>query len=140
MGLSGKPSLEVGMDGGEGEQNGLKVVELETEVETGSETPDHLALSAEEPGAAAADPPGPPASPDVPPVVEEKEDPSQGEGAGAAVDPHLTSQDLRRAKRIRVSLQQLWLGVLQPNGSTAFSPKGTRCHPDIKGYTLYHRV
>ncbi|XP_056467618.1 PR domain zinc finger protein 10 [Gadus chalcogrammus] len=111
MGLSGKPSLEVGMDGGDGEQNGLKVVELETEVETGSETPDHLALSAEEPGAAAAaDPPGPPASPDVPPVVEEKEDPSQGEGAGAAVDPHLTSQDLRRAKRIRnAALQHLFI-------------------------------
>ena len=103
MGLSGKPSLEDGLDGGDGGQNGLKVVELETEVETGSETTDHLGLSTEEPGM--ADPPSLPASPDLPPVPEEKEDPSQGEGVAPA-DPHLTSQDMRRAKRIRVSLQK----------------------------------
>ncbi|CAL8351925.1 unnamed protein product [Lota lota] len=94
-----------GMDG-DGGQNGLKVVELETEVETGSETTDHLGLSSEDPG---ADPPSPPASPDLPPVAEGKEDSSQGEGV-APVDPHLTSQDMRRAKRIRnAALQHLFI-------------------------------
>ncbi|CAL8363642.1 unnamed protein product [Merluccius merluccius] len=112
MGLGGKPALEDVLDDGDGGQNGLKVVELETEVETGSETADHLGPS-EEPG---ADPSSPSAPPDLTLAAEGKEDSgSQGETAAAAavaaaVDPHLTSQDMRRAKRIRnAALQHLFI-------------------------------
>ncbi|XP_056139182.1 PR domain zinc finger protein 10 [Lampris incognitus] len=98
LGLTGKPSLEEQTDGA---QNGLRVVELEPEGELGSEAEGQLLPSVGEPI------PGPvtlPPSADLPSPV--KEDLAQGGQA----EPHLTSQDMRRAKRIRnAALQHLFI-------------------------------
>lgn len=76
-----------------GAQNGLKVVEMDTEVETGTEAEDQLTPPAGEP---LQEPVTSPSSMDL--QVPLKEDPAQGSQS----DSHLSSQDLRRAKRIRV--------------------------------------
>ncbi|XP_060929291.1 PR domain zinc finger protein 10 isoform X1 [Limanda limanda] len=85
----------------EAAQNGLKVVELELETEVGTELEDQLIPPAEEPVTESIIPPSIPELP-----VSLKEDPaqhSQSEG-------HLTSQDMRRAKRIRnAALQHLFI-------------------------------
>lgn len=77
----------------EGAQNGLKVVEMEPEGEVGTEAESQLIPPAGEPVPESA---APPPSTDLP--VPLKEDPAQSVQSEA----HLTSQDLRRAKRIRV--------------------------------------
>ncbi|XP_035479079.1 PR domain zinc finger protein 10 isoform X2 [Scophthalmus maximus] len=81
-------------------QNGLKVVEMELEAEDGPEAEGQL-HPAEEPVPESVTPP---TSTDLPVPV--KEDPAQGSQS----DAHLTSQDLRRAKRIRnAALQHLFI-------------------------------
>lgn len=77
----------------EGAQNGLKVVEMESEAETGTEAEGQLIPPAGEPVPESITPPS---NTDL--QVPLKEDPSQSSQS----DTHLTSQDLRRAKRIRV--------------------------------------
>ena len=77
----------------EGAQNGLKVVELELETEAGTELEEQLIPPAEEP---VTEPIIPPSNTELP--VPLKEDPAQNSQS----DGHLTSQDMRRAKRIRV--------------------------------------
>lgn len=87
MDLTEKQSLEDESDGG---QNGLNVVEPEPDAATEAEG--QIIPSAGEP----SNPP--PSNVDLPAPV--KEDPAQSSQS----DAHLTSQDLRRAKRIRVRL------------------------------------
>ena len=77
----------------EGAQNGLKVVELELETEAGTELEEQLIPPAEEP---VTEPIITPSNTELP--VPLKEDPAQNSQS----DGHLTSQDMRRAKRIRV--------------------------------------
>lgn len=77
----------------EGAQNGLKVVEMEPEPETGTEEEDQLMPPAGDPSPESVTPPS---NSDLPAPL--KEDPAQSSQS----DSHLTSQDLRRAKRIRV--------------------------------------
>ncbi|XP_071768627.1 PR domain zinc finger protein 10 [Centroberyx gerrardi] len=98
LGLTGKQPLE---ERTEGAQNGLKVVELEPEAEVGSESEGQLMPSAGEP---VLEPVTPPSSADLPaPVKEDPAQTSQSEG-------HLSSQDMRRAKRIRnAALQHLFI-------------------------------
>lgn len=90
LGLSGKQLIE---ERTEGTPNGLKVVELEPEGEVGSESEGQLMPPVGEP---VLEPDAPPSCTDLPGPV--KEDPAQSSQA----DTHLTSQDMRRAKRIRV--------------------------------------
>ena len=79
----------------EAAQNGLKVVEMESEAETtGTEAEGQLIPPAGEPVPESITPPS---SADM--QVPLKEYPSQSSQS----DSHLTSQDMRRAKRIRVS-------------------------------------
>lgn len=80
----------------EGAQNGLKVVEMEPEVEAATEAESQLIPSAGElvPESVSLS-----SSTDLP--VPLKEDPAQSSQS----DTPLTSQDMRRAKRIRVRLQ-----------------------------------
>lgn len=80
----------------EGAQNGLKVVEMEPEVEAVTEAESQLIPSAGElvPESVSLS-----ANTDLP--VPLKEDPAQSSQS----DTQLTSQDMRRAKRIRVRLQ-----------------------------------
>lgn len=86
--LAEKQLLEERVDGA---QNGLKVVEMEPEPET--ETEGQLVPPA---GEAAAESITTPSTTEL--SVTLKEDPAQSNQP----DAHLTSQDLRRAKRIRV--------------------------------------
>lgn len=83
-------------DRAEGAQNGLKVVEIESEGEVGTES--QLIPPAGEPVPESV---APPPSTDLP--IPLKEDPAQS----VQSDAHLTSQDMRRAKRIRVKLETL---------------------------------
>lgn len=85
-------------DHAEGAQNGLKVVEIESEGEVGTETESQLISPAGEPVPESV---APPPSTDLP--IPLKEDPAQS----VQSDAHLTSQDMRRAKRIRVKLEIL---------------------------------
>lgn len=87
----------------EGAQNGLKVVEMESEAEAGAESEGQLISPAGEPVPESV---SPPSSTDLP--VSLKEDLAQSSQS----DSHLTSQDMRRAKRIRV---RLLLGSLKCN-------------------------
>lgn len=87
--LTEKP-LEERVDG---VQNGLKVVEMESETEAGAETEGQLIPPAGEPVPESVTPPS---TTDL--QVPLKEDPAQSSQS----DAHLTSQDMRRAKRIRV--------------------------------------
>ena len=99
LGLAVKLPSEQRRDGA---QNGLKVVELEAE-EVGSEAEAQLDPPA---GEAVPDPDPPPSTTHL--LVPVKEDPS----ASGQADPHLTAQDMRRAKRIRVRLSpspQYWM-------------------------------
>lgn len=85
----------------EGAQNGLKVVEMEQEPETGTEEEDQLMPPAGDPSPESVTPPS---NTDLPAPL--KEDPAQSSQS----DSHLTSQDLRRAKRIRnAALQHLFI-------------------------------
>lgn len=79
-------------------QNGLKVVEMEPEVEAVTEAEGQLIPPAGEPVPESVTPPS---NTDLP--VPLKEDPAQSSQS----DAHLTSQDMRRAKRIRVRLERL---------------------------------
>lgn len=90
--LTGKQQLE---EREEGAQNGLKVVELEPEEVVGSEAEGQLIPSAGEP---VSESDTPVSSTDFPVPV--KEDPA----TSSQEDTQLTSQDMRRAKRIRVRL------------------------------------
>lgn len=74
-------------------QNGLKVVEMEPEAETATEAEGQLIPPA---GEQVAESITPLSNTDLP--VPLKEDPGQNNQP----DAHLTSQDMRRAKRIRV--------------------------------------
>lgn len=81
----------------DGAMNGLKVVELEPEA-IASDLEGRL-----EPQTASAEPPAEgesaqPAPPPADPLEPLKEDPTPA----AQPDPHLTPQDMRRARRIRV--------------------------------------
>ncbi|XP_046892312.1 PR domain zinc finger protein 10 isoform X2 [Hypomesus transpacificus] len=97
LGLAVKLPSEQRRDGA---QNGLKVVELEAE-EVGSEAEAQLDPPA---GEAVPDPDPPPSTTHL--LVPVKEDPS----ASGQADPHLTAQDMRRAKRIRnAALQHLFI-------------------------------
>lgn len=90
----------------EGAQNGLKVVEMEPEAETGTEAEGQLTPTTGEPVAESITPPS---STDL--SVPLKEDPAQSNQS----DAHLTSQDMRRAKRIRVRWTTLcvhWNGTV----------------------------
>lgn len=82
----------------EGTQNGLKMVEMESEAEAGTEAEGQLIPPAGEPVPESITPPS---NTDLP--VPLKEDPAQSSQS----DAHLTSQDMRRAKRIRVRLETL---------------------------------
>ncbi|XP_055082248.1 PR domain zinc finger protein 10 isoform X2 [Periophthalmus magnuspinnatus] len=83
----------------EGVQNGLKAAELETEPGTEAEGELPAAVEASVPESAS-----PPSNLELPLVL--KEDPSQNSES----DAHLTSQDMRRAKRIRnAALQHLFI-------------------------------
>lgn len=77
----------------EAAQNGLKVVEMEPEPETATEAEGQLIPPA---GEAVAESITTPSTTDL--SVPLKEDPAQS----GQSDAHLTSQDIRRAKRIRV--------------------------------------
>lgn len=79
----------------EGAQNGLKVVEMEPEVEAVTEAESQLIPSAGEPVTESVTLAS---NTDLP--VPLKEDPAQSSQS----DAQLTSQDMRRAKRIRVRL------------------------------------
>lgn len=83
----------------EGAQNGLKVVEMEPEVETGNEAEGQLIPPAGEPVPESV---SPPSNTDL--SVSLKDDPAQSSQS----DAHLTSQDMRRAKRIRVRLDTVF--------------------------------
>ncbi|XP_075956411.1 PR domain zinc finger protein 10 isoform X1 [Anarhichas minor] len=86
-----------------GAQNGLTVVvvDMESEAATGSEAEGQLVSPAGEPVSESV---SPPSDTDVP--VPLKEDPAQSSHS----DAHLTSQDMRRAKRIRnAALQHLFI-------------------------------
>lgn len=93
LGFAGKLPFEQRTDSG---QNGLKVVELEVEG-VGSDTEGQLVPPGGEP-VPIPDADTTPTTTDCPVPV--KEDPTQSTQA----DPHLTAQDMRRAKRIRVRL------------------------------------
>ncbi len=82
----------------EGAQNGLKMVEMEPEAEAGTEAEGQLIPPAGEPVPESVTPPS---NTDL--SVPLKEDPAQSSQS----DAHLTSQDMRRAKRIRVRLETL---------------------------------
>lgn len=82
----------------EGAQNGLKVVEMEPEAEAGTELEGQLIPPAGEPVPESVTPPS---NTDL--TVPLKEDPAQSSQSEA----HLTSQDMRRAKRIRVRWETL---------------------------------
>ncbi|KAM6933224.1 PR domain zinc finger protein 10 isoform 2-T2 [Xenentodon cancila] len=85
----------------EGAQNGLKDVEMEPAAEPGIEAEAQLVPSAEEPVSESITMPS---STDLHAPL--KEDPAQGSQS----DAHLTSQDIRRAKRIRnAALQHLFI-------------------------------
>lgn len=77
----------------EGAQNGLKVVEMEPEPETATEAESQLVPAASETGTESITTPS-----TTELSVPLKEDPAQSNQS----DAHLTSQDMRRAKRIRV--------------------------------------
>lgn len=81
----------------DGAMNGLKVVELEPEA-MASELEGRL-----EPQAASAEPPveGESSQP-VPPQADHLEPLKEDPTPAAQSDPHLTPQDMRRARRIRV--------------------------------------
>lgn len=79
----------------EGAQNGLKVVEMEPVVEAVTEAESQLIPTAGEPVPESVTLPS---NTDLP--VPLKEDPAQSSQS----DAQLTSQDMRRAKRIRVRL------------------------------------
>lgn len=79
-------------------QNGLKVVEMEPEVEPVTEADGQLVAPAGEPVPESITTPS---STDLPGPL--KEDPAQSSQS----DTHLTSQDMRRAKRIRVRPESL---------------------------------
>ncbi|TKS80717.1 Zinc finger protein 10 [Collichthys lucidus] len=82
-------------------QNGLKVVEMEPEVEPVTEADGQLVAPAGEPVPESI---STPSSTDLPGPL--KEDPAQSSQS----DTHLTSQDMRRAKRIRnAALQHLFI-------------------------------
>ncbi|XP_068601428.1 PR domain zinc finger protein 10 [Brachionichthys hirsutus] len=85
----------------DGAQNGLKVAEMEPEVEAATEVEERLTPPAGEPvEESIASPP----SMDLPAPL--KEDPTQSSQS----DAHLSSQDMRRAKRIRnAALQHLFI-------------------------------
>lgn len=89
-----QPELE---ERAEGAQNGLKEVEMEPEpepeVEAAAEVETQLVPPAGEPVPESI---SPPSNTDLPAPL--KEDPAQTSQS----DAHLTSQDMRRAKRIRV--------------------------------------
>lgn len=86
----------------EGAHNGLKVVEMESEVEAGHEAEGQLGPPAGEPEPESVTPPTSTTELAVP----LKEDPAQGSQS----DAHLTTQDMRRAKRIRnAALQHLFI-------------------------------
>lgn len=82
----------------EGAQNGLKVVEMEPEMEPVTEAEGQLIPPAGEPVPESITPPS---NTDLPGPL--KEDPAQSSQS----DGHLTSQDMRRAKRIRVRRETL---------------------------------
>lgn len=82
-------------DQAEGAQNGLKVVEMEPEVEAVTEAESQFIPAAGEP---IPEPVTLPSNMDLPAPL--KEDPAQSSQS----DGQLTSQDMRRAKRIRVRL------------------------------------
>lgn len=85
----------------EGPQNGLKVVEMEPEVEAVTEAEGQLIPTEGEP---VLESDTPPSNPDLSAPL--KEDPAQS----GQTDAHLTSQDMRRAKRIRnAALQHLFI-------------------------------
>ncbi|XP_029302634.1 PR domain zinc finger protein 10 isoform X3 [Cottoperca gobio] len=85
----------------DGAQNGLKMVEMESEAEAGTEAEGQLISPAGEPVPESSTPPS---STDLPAPL--KEDPAQS----SQLDAHLTSQDMRRAKRIRnAALQHLFI-------------------------------
>ncbi|XP_071352846.1 PR domain zinc finger protein 10 isoform X2 [Trachinotus anak] len=85
----------------EGAQNGLKVVEMEPEADVGAEVEGQLIPPAGEPVPESVTPPS---NTDLP--VPLKEDLAQSSQS----DAHLTSQDMRRAKRIRnAALQHLFI-------------------------------
>lgn len=90
--LTEKP-LEEQVDGA---HNGLKMVEMEPEGETGTEAEGQLIPAAGDPVTESTTLPS---NSDLPGPL--KEDPAQ---TGQS-DAHLTSQELRRAKRIRVRLE-----------------------------------
>ncbi|XP_033953548.1 PR domain zinc finger protein 10 isoform X1 [Pseudochaenichthys georgianus] len=90
--------LELTEERVDGAQNGLKVVEMESEAEAGTEAEGQMTPAAV-PGASS-----PPCGTDLPAPL--KEDPAQCSQS----DTHLTSQDMRRAKRIRnAALQHLFI-------------------------------
>lgn len=80
----------------EAAQNGLKDAEMEPEGEPVTETEPQLVPPVEEPVPESMTPPS---NTDLHAPL--KEDPAQGSQS----DAHLTSQDMRRAKRIRVRLE-----------------------------------
>ncbi|KAM4566409.1 PR domain zinc finger protein 10 isoform 1-T4 [Odontesthes bonariensis] len=85
----------------EGAQNGLKEVEMETDGEAGTEAEGQLEPPAGEPVPESI---MPPSITDLPVLL--KEDPAQSSQS----DAHLTSQEMRRAKRIRnAALQHLFI-------------------------------
>lgn len=86
----------------EGAQNGLKVVEMEPEMEAVTETECQL-IPPPPAGEPVPESTTPPSSTDMP--VPLKEDSAQSSQS----DAHLSSQDMRRAKRIRVRLETLCL-------------------------------
>lgn len=88
--LADKQPLE---DHVEATQNGLKEMEIELEAEGGTEVEAQLIPSAGEPDPESVTPPS---NTDI--LVPVKEDPGQS----SHYDVHLTSKDMRRAKRIRV--------------------------------------
>lgn len=95
--MSEKPDLEEQVGG---VQNGLKTPEMDPEAEPGTEAEGTLMRCVEEPVSESATP----SSNMVLPVL--KEDPSQSSESEA----HLTSQEMRRAKRIRnAALQHLFI-------------------------------
>jgi len=79
----------------EGAQNGLKVVEMESEAAPGTKAEGQLIPPAEEPVSESCTLPS-----DTYLPVPLKED----QGQSSQSDAHLTTQDMRRAKRIRVRL------------------------------------
>lgn len=82
---------------GEGAQNGLKVVEMEPEPEAGAEAQGQL-IPAD--GGQVPESVTPPSNTDL--QVPLKDDPTQSSQS----DAHLTTQDMRRAKRIRVKRKE----------------------------------